>query len=103
MLPQPLDGSFHGFGGLRLDGPNPPPVEACKQRLKLRMVYQHQPVLHGGPGEAVLFQPLAAITRPVPSQYKSFNRSAFLDRNTKTVPGNGSLRNSFFPIAARLS
>ena len=30
-------------------------------------------------------------------------RFAFLARNTKTVPVNGSLRSSFFTIAARLS
>ena len=30
-------------------------------------------------------------------------RHGFLARNTKTVPVNGSLRSSFFTIAARLS
>ena len=37
------------------------------------------------------------------TQYSSFSRSAFFARNTKTVPVNGSLRNAFFTIAARLS
>jgi transposase len=50
--------SFHRFGSLHLKGPNPPPIQPRKQRLELRVVHQHQPVLDGRPGEAVLFQPL---------------------------------------------
>ncbi len=42
----------------------PPPVEPGKQRLERRIVHQHQPVLHGGPGERLLFQPLVGHHQP---------------------------------------
>jgi len=36
-----LHRSLHGFGSLRLDGPNPPPIQPGKQRLELCVVHQH--------------------------------------------------------------
>ena len=58
------------------------------------------PSLIAGQVKVVSSSRLYVITSPVPSQYKSFNRSARFDRNTNTVPVNGSLRNSFFTKAA---
>ena len=43
------------------------------------------------------------MTKPVPSQYSSFSRSARFDLNTKTVRVDGSLRSSGSTNAARPS
>ena len=51
-----LNLSFHRFGCLRRNGPNPSPVQTCKQRLELCMVHQHQTVLYGRPGKGMLLQ-----------------------------------------------
>ena len=42
----------------RLNGMNPPPIEASKQRFELGVAQRHQAILDAGPGEGVLFQPL---------------------------------------------
>jgi hypothetical protein len=42
----------------RLDGMNPPPIEAREQRFELGVGERHQAILDAGPGEGLLFQPL---------------------------------------------
>ncbi len=60
--------SFHGFGSLRPNGPNPPPVEARKQRLELARGSSASAHPSRRARKLCSSSRLQAITRPVPSQ-----------------------------------
>ena len=81
-----MQGREQRLAYLRLDGPNPPPVQPRKQRLELRMVHQHQPVLHSWPGEGMLFQPLVGHHQPGAVQVEQLQAICFpgtKDKNRK--------------------
>ena len=57
---------FDSLRRSRLDGMNPPPIEARKQGFELGVGQRHQSILDAGPGEAVFFQPLVPHLRMQP-------------------------------------
>lgn len=55
---------FNGLRPPRLDGMNPPPIEACEQGFELGMGQCHQPIFDAWPSEGVLLQPFVGHDDP---------------------------------------